>query len=554
MEMGKISKNDLTFREIVQGNFIYADKTGYIYDILKDDPTSFCFLSRPRRFGKTLLLNTLAELFQGDRELFRGLLIDKKGYKFERHPVVKFNMAYSQMSSKNELISRISKSLLKMAREEGVEFVEDAYGEMLGELLEGLCIKYGAKVVVLIDEYDAPLTRHIMEQDIAVGIREVLRNFYTSLKTNSEYIRLAFVTGITRFALTELDSGPNNFFDISLVPEFGGICGFTKKEMRTLFNDRFPDTLAALKSKGNISLNTDINDLKLMIEDYYDGYNWLGEENVLNPYSLLRFFTLNEFDTYWPLSGQPSHLSALVRQNPLAFILPKLEAYPAILTRKAELSTLEPVPVLFQSGYLTIDKPVIIEELEKGKVVKKSGYTFKIPNTEVRKDFEYNLFLYAFDPSGLYFRSFSKELPEALLKNDSKKTAALLHNLLSAISSEQHEPNEKHYHAVIQAAFIATGLEVLGQTPSSSDGKSDMSVFFKGIRFVMEVKYCKADKKDGDNKEKADKALESALDTAADQIRSKDYAAPFRVAGKTTTGVAIAVRGRNEVAVRFFEP
>ncbi|MDR1036654.1 MAG: AAA family ATPase, partial [Deltaproteobacteria bacterium] len=353
--MKNLFNTDLPFREIIQGNFIYADKTGYIYDILNSQPTSFCFLSRPRRFGKTLLLNTLAELFQGDRELFRGLLIDKKGYKFERHPVVKFNMAYSKMSSKDELISRISNSLLKMARKEGIDFIEDAYGEMLGELLEGLSIKYGTKVVVLIDEYDAPLTRNILKQDIAEDIREVLHNFYTSLKTNTDYIRLAFVTGITRFAMTELDSGPNNFYDISLVPEFGGICGFTKSEMRTLFNDRFADTLTALKGKGKIPLNASIDDLKLMIEDYYDGYNWLGEENVLNPYSLLRFFTLNEFDMYWPLSGQPSHLSALVRQNPLAFILPKLDAYPAIETRKAELRTLKPVPVLFNSGYLTID-------------------------------------------------------------------------------------------------------------------------------------------------------------------------------------------------------
>jgi hypothetical protein len=307
------------------------------------------------------------------------------------------------MSSKDELISRIMESLLIMARREEIDFISKSYGEMLGELLEGLRIKYGAKVVVLIDEYDAPLTRNIMKQDIAEDISEVLHYFYTSLKTNTNYIRLAFVTGITRFAVTELDSGPNNFYDISLVPKFGGICGFTKSEMRTLFNDRFADTLTALKSNGKIPLNAGIDDLKLMIEDYYDGYNWLGKENVLNPYSLLRFFTANEFDTYWPLSGQPSHLSALVRQNPLAFILPKLEAYPAIETREAELRTLKPVPVLFNSGYLTIDQPVTIEEIEKGKVVKKSGYSFKIPNTEVRQDFEFNLFLYAFDHRNNFF-------------------------------------------------------------------------------------------------------------------------------------------------------
>ncbi|MDR1037913.1 MAG: AAA family ATPase [Deltaproteobacteria bacterium] len=551
--MKKLSKTDLTFQQIRQGDYIYADKTEYIYNLLKDDPTNFFFLSRPRRFGKTLLLNTIEELFQGDRELFRGLKIDNSGYKFERHPVLNFDMSYAAVNTKDDLIDNIKEDLISFAEDFGVTIKSKLFSKMLQQLFKGISNKHGARAVILVDEYDAPLANHILEKDTAKEIRTVLHDFYRGLKSNIRYIRLAFVTGITRFAMTALDSGPNNFFDISLVPEFGGICGFTKSEMRTLFIERFEDALTALKENGKIPLSTDIDGLKLMIEDYYDGYNWLGKENVLNPYSLLRFFSLNEFDTYWPLSGQPSHLSALVRKNPLDFILPKLEAYPAIITRKAALSTLEAVPILFHSGYLTIDKPVIIEEIEDDKVVKKSGYSFKIPNTEVRQDFEYNLFLYAFDPSGLYFGKFSKELPEALLKYDSKKTAVLLHNLLSAISSEQHEPNEKHYHAVMQAAFIATGLEVLGQTPSSSDGKSDMSLFLKNIRFVVEVKYCKADKIDADDKDKADKNLKAALDSAADQIRTKDYAAPFRVAGKKTVAVAIAVRGRNEVAVRFFE-
>jgi hypothetical protein len=552
--MKKLFQNDLSFRQIRQGDFIYADKTEYIYNLLKDEPTNFCFLSRPRRFGKTLLLNTIEELFQGDRELFRGLKIDNSGYKFERCPVLSFDMSYAPIDTKDDLVDNIQLDLANFAEDYEVSIKTQGFGMMLQQLLRGIFKKHGSRVVILVDEYDAPLAEHILENDTANKIRKVLHGFYRSMKRNIEYIRLAFVTGITRFALTALDSGPNNFVDISLVPKFGGICGFTKSEMRTLFNHKLEDTLTILKGNDKIPENTSIDDLKLMIEDYYDGYNWLGEENVLNPYSLLRFFSLNKFDTYWPLSGQPSHLSALVRHNPLAFILPKLDAYPAIQTRKVELSSLEPVPVLFHSGYLTIDKPVIIEEIENNKVVQKDGYSFKIPNTEVRKDFDYSLFLYAFDPSKLYFGKFSKELPEAVLNNDSEKTAILLQELLSAIASEQHEPSEKHYHAVIQAAFIATGLEVLGQAPSSSSGKSDMSVFLRDIRFVVEVKYCNADGKDADDKGKASKALEAALDAAAGQIRSKDYAAPFRVAGKTTAGVAIAVRGRNEVAVRFFEP
>jgi hypothetical protein len=167
------------------------------------------------------------------------------------------------------------------------------------------------------------------------------------------------------------------------------------------------------------------------------------------------------------------------------------------------------------------------------KIIKKKGYSFKIPNTEVREDFEFNLFLYAFDPLDHFFGNFATELPVALLKNDPQKTALHLHNLLSAIASEQHVLTEKHYHAVMQAALIASGLEVLGQA-SSSYGKSDIAVFHKNVRFVMEVKYCKTG-----NRTKSEKDLEDALDKAVQQIKNKDYAAPFRPTVKKIIGVAL---------------
>ncbi|MDR1035214.1 MAG: ATP-binding protein [Deltaproteobacteria bacterium] len=549
METKNLFQADLTFKQIRQGNHIYADKTEYIYNILNGKPTlNCCFLSRPRRFGKTLLLDTIGELFQGDRELFKGLWIDKSDYKFESHPVQKFNMAtYANLNQKGNLTGMIKADLKMFAKQHKIKFSSNYYSKMLEELLKDLSNKYGAGVVLLVDEYDAPVTRYILNQDIARNNRDDLHDFYSVVKASIQYVRLAFVTGITRFAMTSLDSGPNNFTDISLQPKFGGICGFTEDEMDTVFGDRYEDTLKGLKANKEIAWNAKRQGLKNKILNYYDGYNWLGPDNVLNPYSLLRFFSSHIFEPHWPLSGQPSHLSALVRKDPLAFILPKLESYPAVEARKAELSTLKPVPVLFHSGYLTIDQPVTITEKKNKKIIKKKGYSFKIPNTEVREDFEFNLFLYAFDPLDHFFGTFATELPVALMKNDSRKTALHLHNLLSAIASEQHEPSEKHYHAIVQAAFIASGLEVLSQT-SSSYGKSDIAVFHKNVRFVMEVKYCKAD-----NKAKSEKDLDAALDKAVKQIRMKDYGAPFRPAGKKIIGVAIAVRGRDEVAVRFIE-
>jgi hypothetical protein len=548
--MKDLFESDLSFKEIRQGNHIYADKTEYIYKILNGKPTlNSCFLSRPRRFGKTLLLDTIEELFQGDRELFRGLWIDQSDYKFERHPVLKFNMAYSQVSTKDDLIDRIRNNLRKMAYDKGVTFFADSYGEMLGELIEGIYKKCGTKVVILVDEYDAPLTTHIMEPDIVPGIRTVLHDFYVALKTNSKLIRLALVTGITKFAMTALDSGPNNFTDISLRPEFGGICGITEDEMDTVFGDRYNDTLIGLKANKQIAWNAKIKGLKKKILNYYDGYNWLGKKNVLNPYSLLKFFDKNKFGPYWPMSGKPSLLSALVSENPLDLINPKLDGHTA-----DDLSILKPASVLFHSGYLTIHyAETKNRKMDDKTTIKVEEYTFKIPNLEVAYGFAYTVFRSAYDPNNKFFSNFYEKLPTSLLNKDAEETATQLHNLLSAIASEQHEPNEKHYHAVIQAAFIATGIEVIGQT-QSSQGKSDMTAFIKNTRVVIEVKYCKIVEKGAKSKDHADNELVAALDKAADQIKTKDYAAPFRVAGKKVIGLAIAVRGRNEVAVRFIEP
>ncbi|MDR1036753.1 MAG: AAA family ATPase [Deltaproteobacteria bacterium] len=597
--MNRLFKNDLSFRQIRQGNYVYADKTDYIHKILKDDPTSFCFLTRPRRFGKTLLLDTIGELFQGDRELFRGLKIDESNYKFERHPVLKFNMAtYTDTYTKDILIGMIKADLKKFSTKHKVSFSSKFYPKMIEELLETLSDSYGSGVVILVDEYDAPVTRNIMNKDIANDNRDVLHDFYGVLKANIKFIRLAFVTGISRFPMAAFDSGANNFTDISLIPKYSGICGFTVKEMNTIFKGRFRRTLNHMISKGLIESDATVRQLKENILEYYDGYNWLGKKNVLNPYSLLRFFKNKKFGSYWPMSGKPSLLSALVRENPLELVRPKLDGY-----TEDDLDKLEPATVLFHSGYLTIDhteskdspvkhpeskdspvkhpeskdspvkhpeskdnpvkhpeskdSPVKHPESKdspvKDKINNDEEFTFKIPNLEVARKFEFTIFSTAFDPKDNFFASFAKKLPSALLKKDSDETVGLLHNLLSAIASEQHDPSEKHYHAIIQAAFIATGIEVIGQT-QSSQGKSDMAAFLDNSRIVLEVKYCQTAKSDSKGITQAEKVLARALDKAADQIRSKDYVAPFRVAGKQVIGVAVAVRGRDEVAVRFVEP
>ncbi|MDR1036756.1 MAG: AAA family ATPase [Deltaproteobacteria bacterium] len=573
-EMKKLSLGDHPFKLIREGNYIYADKTECIYNMLYGDPFTSCFLTRPRRFGKTLLLSTIEELFQGNRELFKGLWIDNSDYNFERHPVLNFTMTYIHVNTKERLLARIMEDLVSFAAREGVTLTSKFLDKMLEQLLEGICNKHGTRAVILVDEYDAPVTDYIMNKNVAKDNIDVLHSFYRALKSYSKFIHFTFVTGISRFAMAALDSGPNNFTDISLLPEFAAICGFTMDEMDTIFGDRYADTLTKLISKGRIDPNADISAMRDKIKNYYDGYNWLGKDNVLNPYSLFRFFRYAKFGTYWPKSGTPSHLAALVRKNPLDFIRPKLDDIGEGEITDAKLSILKPGPVLFHSGYLTIDHPVAKDEIINNKIDDEDfidtedeeylidakddadddeeNYVLKIPNREVAKDLEFFLFCNAFDPDKEFFGNFAKKLPLFLLKKNSRKTASLLHDLLAAISFEQHEPSEKHYHAVLQSAIIATGLEVIGQT-SGSQGKSDMAATVKNIRVVTEVKYCKTGKKYAKDKDRAKKDLAVALGKATDQIRSKDYAAPFRVAGKKVIGLAIAVRGRDEVAVRFIE-
>jgi hypothetical protein len=578
--------DDLSFREIRQGNYLYADKTKYIYKLLGVRPYKCCFLSRPRRFGKTLLLSTLDELFRGDRELFRGLRIDKSGYKFERHPVLNFNMAYSEVSSKDDLISRLKVNLRTMANDEGVTLFADSYGEMLGELLKGICNIHGVGAVILVDEYDAPVTDHILNENLANANWTVLHDFYRAVKSNLRYIHFAFVTGITRFALTASDSGPNNFRDISLKPKFVGICGFTEREVRKLFHGMFRKTIAILQKDGELGPNAGPEELMALIKKYYDGYNWLGEkdeESILNPYSILNFFEEKSLDMYWPELGCPYHLKALAKKNPLDFIQPSLDSYAVTEVRKTRLFNLQAVPLLFHSGYLTIDSPTFIEKIKNGKVTKIKAFTFRFPNEEVYQAYSDGIFDDIFEPKHDYLSNLTRKLPNALANNDSITVARLLSDILTSISFNEHPPDEdlvlseqpgicyeptnteRYCHAIFHSCFLTAGFEVHSQG-SSAHGRDDIALYLNDrFRAVIELKYCHAykttDKEghaviaggEGKESERMTKEMSAALDRAERQMRDKDYAGPYRAAGCTVTCLAVAIRNRNQVAVRFFD-
>jgi hypothetical protein len=545
----------MTFREIRENNFLYADKTEYIHSMINSYKS--CFLSRPRRFGKTLLLDTVQELFRGERELFKGLWIETDSdYTFEKHPVLRFSMGrYNELSTKDDLIDCIKFDLNNLAIKQNVNILANNSGLMLGELLERVSEKHGAGVIVLIDEYDAPVSRHIANIKLASDNRDVLHDFYAALKDSYMFVRFALVTGITRFALTSLDSAPNDFNDISLMSDFAGICGFTIPEFDRLFKNRFTEILRRLKTIGDIGREAKQKDLRAKILEWYDGYSWLGDHRVLNPYSILNFFDKKMLRAYWPFSEQPSHLSALVREKPLDFIQPVLDGYLTEGIMKVDLGRLEAVPVLFHSGYLTIDSRTRKKVTVEGITFDDEAFTFRTPNREVGLNYKTFCFEQIFCRTGAYLSDFAKKIPNAMLNKDSKETGSLLHDLLAGITYYQHESSESRYHSILHAAFLVAGLEVLSEV-TGSDGRTDMTVFLKDmVRVVIELKYLKAD----DTKEKGDGGSEtlefaSALDDAENQIRVNDYAGSHRAAGCKVICMALAIRGRNEVAARFFDP
>jgi hypothetical protein len=479
-------------------------------------------------------------------------------------------MAYSKLLTASDLADRIEDNLKALAKINKIRLSQNSYGEMLGELLQGLCKRHGTEAVILIDEYDAPVSWNITDDKLAPAYVKVLHDFYTSIKTHKDLIRFALVTGITRFAYAAIESGANNFTDISLMPKFAGICGFTIKEFNRLFANRFGKTLSALKKAGDISQNADETTLVKKILSWHDGYNWLGKQGILNPFSIIKLFDKKRLAAYWPLSGIPSHLSQLASERPLEFIQPKLDSYLSQQIRMAELGKVEPASILFHSGYLTIDKRIHLETESEDRAVKPEDRTVKpedeedtdseeafilrIPNKEVGKHYKSFIFTRIFNNTINDFKDFTKKMIHCLLEANSTEIAKVLHDLLAGITFKQHMKAEKYYHSLFHAAFVGAGIEVLSET-GSSKGQADMSLFLDGkIRVVIELKYRQANGSNVDGEsDRAVRVLSSALDDAENAMKTKDYPGPFRANAKKIICLALAVRGRDEVAARFLD-
>lgn len=355
-----------TFSEIRNRNMLYVDKTAYVYRLASSG--KFFFLSRPRRFGKSLLVSTFQSYFEGKKELFKGLAIEQLEHEWNEYPILHFDMSGGKHMNKEQL-NRYLLYILKSNEERfGVNTDSTDPNIRLSNLINSIYHQTGKQVVVLIDEYDAPLLDVVHHEEYLGTLRQIMRNFFSPLKLSEPYLRFVFITGITKFSQLSIFSELNNIKNISMDEPYAGICGITKDELLTQMSNDI-DMLAA---KLSLTREETINQLK----ENYDGYHFtIPGPDVFNPYSLLNCFADGKLNAYWFASGTPTYLIEMMRKFDMmpANIGQDIEADKGDFDAPTEtLTTI--MPLLYQSGYLTIKKYTPETDL----------YTLGIPNKEIR--------------------------------------------------------------------------------------------------------------------------------------------------------------------------
>ena len=367
-----------TFEEIITRNLLYVDKTEYVYRMTHSGGKHF-FLSRPRRFGKSLLVSTFKSYFLGKKELFKGLAIEKLEKDWTEYPVLHFSMAGGKHMEKDQLERYLGNRLAEQEKVWGIKTPAVDANDRLIALIQTAYEKTGKQVVVLIDEYDAPLLDVVHEDIHLKDLRNVMRNFYSPLKDCEPMLRFVFLTGITKFSQMSIFSELNNITNISMDHEYAGICGITKEELET----QMSADVDALAVKMNLTRTQTLDALR----EFYDGYHFAAQSSdIFNPYSLLNAMAAGCLDYYWFTSGTPTYLIEMLK---------KFQVMPSeIGSCEADKSEFDValenmnsiLPILYQSGYITI----------KGYDPETELFTLDIPNREVKKAWMWLEDIYAY--------------------------------------------------------------------------------------------------------------------------------------------------------------
>ena len=528
--MKKLPVGIQNFRKIIEGDYVYVDKTQYIYNLISG--ASYYFLSRPRRFGKSLLLDTIGEAFSGDKELFKGLWIYDSNYEFKKHPVIRLDM--SRIT--NETPDILKKSLLSYLEicysTEEFELNDSIVADAFVKLIIMLAQKYNERVVVLIDEYDKPILDHITNIEIAEANRQVLRGFYGILKSMDPYLRFTFITGVSKFTKTSIFSELNNLTDITLSQKTSNICGIMIEDL----DEYFREHIEYLSAQEDFKRFENLHDEILA---WYDGYSWDGKTRVINPFSLLTFFMQERFAAFWYASGTPRFLLDLLKKKPEVNANIGDMRITEDMLDSIELDNISIGSMLFQTGYLTV-KEIIKKQDE-------SVYILDIPNNEVRRAFNMHILSSFAERDAEFTGQFRMNLNDALQAGDLQQMLELMRGFFTSIPYELHVDLEAYYHSIFYALMTVLGFDMSVEV-SVSKGRVDAILELDDKVYVMEFKYKKSSP-DASDEDKC-KLFEEALDEAIMQIKDREYAAKYQGSGKTIYQAAFAFLGRGDIEMR----
>ena len=472
-----------TFSDIIQNDYLYVDKTEKIFDLVKK-PKGVYFLSRPRRFGKSLLISTLNEIFKGEKELFKGLWIYKADYAWEKHPVVRIDFSKKKAENRHDLKGFILHQLKNIAVKYGISLKMDQYDEAFDELLTELS---GInQVVVLIDEYDKPIIDNIKNNALAIELREILKGFYTIIKACDEHIRFVLLTGVSKFSKAGVFSGLNNLEDISIDTQYSSLLGITSQEMETCFKEHI-DQFAKTEEITNAELIEKIT-------YWYDGFCFSKScTKVFNPFSALLLFKKLDFSNYWFESATPGFLIKLIKEK--NFDLSGLDGVNISESSFSsyEIENLKTIPILFQTGYLTI----------AGYNKKRMEYTLAYPNFEVKNSMTECLSeAYSFVEKE-FVHGYAWKMIDALKNHDFELFFDTLRIFFANIPYDLQINKEKYYQTIFYLIFSLIGLKVEAEIKTNK-GRIDAVIIDKDI-YIFEFKF-------GGDKDKA-----------LNQIKEKKY-------------------------------
>ena len=498
-----------TFSEIIEEDYMYVDKTDLVYK-LTHSGNKYVFLSRPSRFGKSLLASTLHSYFSGRKELFKGLKIDKLETEWTQYPVLHFDMSGGKHMNVDALERYLGKRLAIHEKQYRITTPAIDINDRLTDLITAAYEQTGQKVVVIIDEYDAPLLDVVHEEENLPKLRDVMRNFYSPLKACDQYIRFAFLTGITKFSQLSIFSELNNIANVSMDKEYAAICGITKEELTEQFAGHI-DALAEAEGKTHDE----------MVEELayrYDGYHFTWPSpDIFNPFSLLNALGRKKLDNFWFGSGTPTYLIEMMR---------KYDVQPSEIERNnmgaeafdAPAERLESItPLMYQSGYLTIKDYNCYTEL----------YTLGIPNNEVRIGLMSSLLpVYTSKPGG--WRSLVGQMSQLITLDDMDGALKWLQTFLDTVPYCDNANSEGHYQQMLYIIFSLMG-HYLDVEVHTAKGRVDLVLHAPQALYIIEIK------------------LNKSAEEAMEQIELKQYDKRFALLNLPVVkvGVNFSTEARN---------